>query len=165
VTTRPQEWMPRARWDALVRGEGCPWCAEVAAEGHRSGDGYWIAELGPSHLRLAANQWVPGYCVLVCTEHVVEPYQLPEEDQAAFFADVLRAARALERVFRPVKLNYELLGNSVPHLHCHLTPRYYGDPAPGRPIHQNAERVFLSDAAYAHRIGLIREALRRPDAP
>ncbi len=24
-------WMPRERWDALVRGEGCPFCPAVAA--------------------------------------------------------------------------------------------------------------------------------------
>jgi diadenosine tetraphosphate (Ap4A) HIT family hydrolase len=157
--------MPRARWDALVRGEDCPLCAEArAAPGYRTDEGHWIADLAVSRLRLAANQWVPGYCVLLCTRHVVEPHELAAADREAFFADVLRAARALQRVFRPVKLNYEILGNSVPHLHCHLTPRYYGDPAPGRPIHQNAERVVLSEDEYAHRVGLIREALAHPDA-
>ena len=30
-------------------------------------------------------------------------------------------------VFRPHKLNYELLGNQVPHLHWHLFPRHVGD--------------------------------------
>jgi diadenosine tetraphosphate (Ap4A) HIT family hydrolase len=27
-----------------------------------------------------------------------------------------------------------LLGNSVPHLHVHLVPRYLDDPSPGRPL-------------------------------
>jgi diadenosine tetraphosphate (Ap4A) HIT family hydrolase len=43
-------------------------------------------------------------------------------------------ASAVERHFRPVKLNYQLLGNAVPHLHTHLVPRYADDPAPGRPL-------------------------------
>lgn len=159
MTTSSQEWMPRTRWDALVRGEDCPLCAELATDEYRSEDGYWIASLKLSRLRLAANQWVPGYCVLVCTKHVVEPHQLPKQDQVEFFEDVMRAAQALERVFRPVKMNYEILGNSVPHLHCHITPRYYGDPAPGRPIHQNAQHVVLSEGEYEQRIGLIRAAL------
>ena len=37
-------------------------------------------------------------------------------------------ARAIETAFRPHKLNYELLGNQVPHLHWHLFPRYADDP-------------------------------------
>ena len=31
-------------------------------------------------------------------------------------------------------MNYEVLGNALPHLHTHLVPRYLDDPAPGRPF-------------------------------
>jgi diadenosine tetraphosphate (Ap4A) HIT family hydrolase len=31
-------------------------------------------------------------------------------------------------------MNYQTLGNSVPHLHTHLLPRFVEDPAPGRPF-------------------------------
>lgn len=55
-------------------------------------------------------------------------------DQQAFFRDLVEAAQALDAAFGPTKMNVEILGNSVPHLHCHLVPRYYGDPAPGRPM-------------------------------
>ena len=34
----------------------------------------------------------------------------------------------------PVKMNYLTLGNTVPHLHTHVVPRYRDDPAPGGPI-------------------------------
>ena len=44
-----------------------------------------------------------------------------------------RRARAGGRS-RPVKLNYNLLGNSVPHLHTHIVPRYADDPRPGWPF-------------------------------
>jgi diadenosine tetraphosphate (Ap4A) HIT family hydrolase len=47
---------------------------------------------------------------------------------------VTAVARALEAVFRPVKLNLMTLGNGVPHLHTHVVPRYPGDPAPGGPL-------------------------------
>jgi len=36
--------------------------------------------------------------------------------------------------FDPVKLNYLTLGNTIPHLHTHVVPRYRDDPAPGGPI-------------------------------
>jgi diadenosine tetraphosphate (Ap4A) HIT family hydrolase len=51
-----------------------------------------------------------------------------------FWAEVLHAARAIETVFEPVKMNYDILGNSVPHLHVHLVPRYADDPRPEWPF-------------------------------
>ena len=35
-------------------------------------------------------------------------------------------------------MNYETLGNSLPHLHTHLVPRYTDDPRPGQPFPLNA---------------------------
>jgi diadenosine tetraphosphate (Ap4A) HIT family hydrolase len=32
------------------------------------------------------------------------------------------------------KMNYDLLGNSLPHLHTHVLPRYADDPKPGWPF-------------------------------
>ncbi|PWT75060.1 MAG: hypothetical protein C5B60_05880, partial [Chloroflexi bacterium] len=43
-----------------------------------------------------------------------------------FFSDMMRVGKALEQTFNAVKLNFEILGNAVPHLHCHIKPRYYG---------------------------------------
>jgi diadenosine tetraphosphate (Ap4A) HIT family hydrolase len=37
-------------------------------------------------------------------------------------------ARALASLYEPVKMNYEIHGNVLPHLHLHLLPRYEGDP-------------------------------------
>jgi diadenosine tetraphosphate (Ap4A) HIT family hydrolase len=37
-------------------------------------------------------------------------------------------ARALASLYEPEKMNYEIHGNLVPHLHLHLYPRYEGDP-------------------------------------
>ncbi|MGB6535125.1 MAG: hypothetical protein WBF58_04100 [Xanthobacteraceae bacterium] len=31
-------------------------------------------------------------------------------------------------------MNYEIHGNTIPHLHLHIFPRYRGDPFEGRPI-------------------------------
>jgi diadenosine tetraphosphate (Ap4A) HIT family hydrolase len=43
-------------------------------------------------------------------------------------------AGALIAEYRPLTMNYETLGNSLPHLHTHLLPRYLADPRPGRPF-------------------------------
>jgi diadenosine tetraphosphate (Ap4A) HIT family hydrolase len=76
-----------------------------------------------------------------------------------FFQDLVRAARALDRVFAPVKMNINLLGNLVPHLHAHLVPRYYDDPAPGRPIDPGLRVVTLTPDEYQERIRQIQAAL------
>ncbi len=159
MASEPNGWMPQAQWDALVRGEQCPLCRAYHAGAWIDAYGSTIADLLVSRLRLAANQWVPGYCVLMCATHVREPYHLPVAARTQFFEDLLRAAQALEQVFQPVKMNITLLGNAIPHLHAHLIPRYYGDPAPGMPIDPGAQEVWLTPAAYAERVRLIQAAL------
>jgi diadenosine tetraphosphate (Ap4A) HIT family hydrolase len=76
-----------------------------------------------------------GYSVVVWAgRHIVEPTQLTETEAGSYWADVLDAGRAVEKVFRPIKMNYETLGNSLPHLHTHVVPRYEQDSRPGRPF-------------------------------
>ena len=160
IAQAPKKWVPRPEWDALVRGKDCPLCGVVKSKERANEYGYTIADLGLSRLRLAANQFVCGYCILICAKHVCEPYELSASDQAVFFEDMMLAARALTRVFSPIKMNYEILGNAIPHLHCHLKPRYYGDPAPGSPISPDLGVVRLTPEEYAERAVRIRTALK-----
>jgi diadenosine tetraphosphate (Ap4A) HIT family hydrolase len=41
-------------------------------------------------------------------------------------------------------MNYMTLGNTVPHLHTHIVPRYPNDPAPGGPLVW--QDIFTPDA-------------------
>jgi diadenosine tetraphosphate (Ap4A) HIT family hydrolase len=43
-------------------------------------------------------------------------------------------ARALAAAYDAVKMNYELLGNQLPHIHWHLVPRRADDPIPLQPV-------------------------------
>ena len=152
-------WMLRERWNALVRGDGCPLCADIENAEPSNPFTFLVADLGVGHLRLARNQHLPGYCVLIARQHVREPHELTAPDRAAFFEEMVRAGAALERVFEAIKINYQILGNAIPHLHCHITPRFYGDPYPGRAPETDPE-VLLSTEEYEQRIMLIRAALR-----
>jgi len=153
------KWMPREKWEALVRGESCPLCAEVTSTQPFNEYGYTVADLSFGRLRLCANQYIKGYCVLICHKHVREPYELPPDEREQFFNDMMRAGLALENVFKSDKMNFQLLGNAVPHLHCHLEPRYLGDPAPHRPIHSGEKTVTLNPEQYAVLVKKIRRAL------
>ena len=61
----------------------------------------------------------------------MEPTELTDEEAAAYWRELLTVGRAIEQTMQPVKMNYNLLGNSVPHLHTHIVPRYDDDPKPG----------------------------------
>ena len=48
--------------------------------------------------------------------HVAEPTELSETEASGYWLEVLRVAAALQGQYQPVKMNYQTLGNAVPHL-------------------------------------------------
>jgi diadenosine tetraphosphate (Ap4A) HIT family hydrolase len=149
--------MPREKWDALVRGEKCSMCEQVELAENRYS--FLIARLETSNLRLAKNQYARGYCTLIFREHATELHELALEQQAALMRDLARAGAAIARAFKPDKMNYQLLGNLVPHIHWHIVPRYWGDPAPGRPMSPDSGRRLLKPEEYQRVITELRAAL------
>jgi diadenosine tetraphosphate (Ap4A) HIT family hydrolase len=112
----------------LRRGEGCPMCIQGRPDETEYGTRFFAGEVSDAYLQKAAVQ--RGYTVVVWRgKHVAEPTELSPEEAAAYWRELLRVGAALEQQFRPVKMNYETLGNSMPHLH-----RYADDPKPGWPF-------------------------------
>ena len=74
--------------------------------------------------------------------HVAEPTELTQDEALGYWLDVLDVARAVDDQYQPLKLNIEMLGNSVPHLHTHVRPRYPDDGAPMGPLPHTAGIVF-----------------------
>jgi len=87
-----------------------------------------VAELTASWVSAPAAAPLPGYACVVSKRHVVEPYELSPDERGLFWDDAMIVAQALASLYEPVKMNYEIHGNVVPHLHLHLFPRYDGDP-------------------------------------
>jgi len=130
------EW-PR-NWPELIRGIGC----EMREAGRPDADPYGIRVLegkySDAYLQRADVQ--RGYTLVIWRgRHVNEPTELDEAEAAGYWAEVLAVARALIAVYKPLKMNYETLGNSLPHLHTHLVPRYTADPRPGQPFPLSAQ--------------------------
>ena len=93
-----------------------------------------IAVLEVSWVTMQEDALVRGYVCLVSRTHAVEIHDLPEETALAFMRDVQRVSKAVASVTGAVKLNFEIHGNSIPHLHMHFFPRYAGDQFEGRLI-------------------------------
>ena len=117
----------------LRRGEGCPMCAEGPPEETRFGIRFYAGEASDAYLQRADIQ--RGYTIVIWRgRHVAEPTELEEDEAARYWRELLHVGRAIEDALGPVKLNYDLLGNSLPHLHAHVIPRYADDPRPGWPF-------------------------------
>jgi diadenosine tetraphosphate (Ap4A) HIT family hydrolase len=116
----------------MARDPDCPFCRKLTdPHGWPAADVVWNFP----HSVAVLGQWqlYTGYCVLVSRDHATELSQLGPA-RAAFLEEMARLAEAIEACFRPHKLNYELLGNPVPHLHWHLVPRSADDPDRLRPV-------------------------------
>ncbi len=100
--------------------------------------------------KLNPDQAFEGYTFLTLKWHEEELYKLADKDRKQFLEDMSLVANALSKTFKPDKMNYELLGNSMPHLHWHLVPRYTSDPMWGRPNWAgNRRRKRFNEEGYA----------------
>jgi diadenosine tetraphosphate (Ap4A) HIT family hydrolase len=120
-----------------------------------------ITELEYSYVILNRDQFFPGYTLLFTKEHAIELFHLDRTLRAGLMEEVSCVAEALFCVFHPDKINYELLGNMVPHIHWHLVPRTSNEPLWPRPIWSEPHNeLLLSPEEYQQRTTLIRQALR-----
>lgn len=117
-------------WERFSRPEGCPVCQNVP----EPEDHVTIWEFPTSWLIAHPRVCLRGTCCLLLRPHAVELYDLADRDLCAFMHEAQICARALKVVTGAVKINYEIHGNTIPHLHMHLFPRYRDDPFPGAPI-------------------------------
>lgn len=74
------------------------------------------------------RQNLPGYCLLLPDPVVSDLNALDLDARRRFLADMTIVGDAVMRVFEPMRLNYEILGNTEPALHAHIFPRYNWEP-------------------------------------
>lgn len=137
----------------------CPMCAVVAALGNtdeyrppdRPGGAYRrIAWLGAGVAVLPEDQFYRGYTLVISRSHATELHHLGSAEATIYLDDMRRTAEAIAKALAPRKLNYELLGNTVGHLHWHIFPRYADDPNPMRPVWEHSHTPHpLAPAEYA----------------
>lgn len=111
----------------------CPFCHKLDHLDELPGDEL-VGQFVHSVAFLGPWQYYHGYCILVSRHHATELSQLTDEVRRGFLGEMCALAKAIETCFKPHKLNYELLGNQVPHLHWHIFPRQADDPDALKPV-------------------------------
>ncbi len=112
-----------------------------------------VALLGPW-------QYYTGYCVLVARRHAAELFHLSDDERAGFLREMTDLAGVIATAFEPRKMNYELLGNQVAHLHWHLFPRRADDPEALKPVWLAIDRAERDEVERAR---LMTGSLPRPE--
>ncbi len=109
------------------------WEDERLAAAERGENPTVLARLRTGWAVIGDTQHLPGYCLLLNAGQADHLTDLPRAVRAEFLLDVSLLGEAVrtvcsahDRAFR--RVNYEVLGNSWPHLHAHVHPRYEWEP-------------------------------------
>jgi diadenosine tetraphosphate (Ap4A) HIT family hydrolase len=102
----------------------CPFCTLPA--GRVVGENalaFWIRDGFPVS---------PGHSLIIPRRHVASFFDATAEERAALLALLDDAKAVADQTFRPDGYNFGIndgpaAGQTVPHLHIHLIPRYLGD--------------------------------------
>jgi diadenosine tetraphosphate (Ap4A) HIT family hydrolase len=145
------------QWLKMAQRENCPVCRNLPMpEGMVD-----IVELPSSWLSAEPIECLKGACHLTAKQHVVELFELSESELLPLMKEVQLCAKALKEVTHAIKINYEIHGNSLPHLHVHLYPRTMDDPFPGNAIDYHAKSPLYGAGEFDSFVSGMRQAIAR----
>lgn len=145
-------------WEDRRAGVGCPKCRGSREEEDESGGvRFFAGSFADGYLQRRAPQ--PGYTIVAFhRRHVADLTGLTSEESAGFWSDVIVVARVLESIFTPCHINYNVLGNAVPHLHVHIVPRYLDDPCPNMPL-KPWKLEAVEPSVFSDQLGALRQTV------
>lgn len=109
----------------MTNHPACGVCALVASSPPLLETPHW-------QVHAAEPAGVPGWMLLVSRRHVAGPAHF-DDDEARTFGPTLRhCERVLEQVTGAVRIYTAALGESHPHFHGHMVPRYATMPRDAR---------------------------------
>ncbi len=121
---------------------------------------YYIGDLGLTRAYLFDDQFFAGWTVLILKDHRTELFELTQEARGKLIEEISRVGEALTKIFDVRKINSELLGNQVPHMHWHVIPRLQSDRDPLKPAWcVSHEPVQLTAGLLEERLSLLRGTL------
>jgi diadenosine tetraphosphate (Ap4A) HIT family hydrolase len=102
--------------------QSCPFCSQDGS----------ILRNDLAYVRFDLYPVSPGHCLIIPHRHVADFFATSAQERHAMMVLADEAKRMLDREFTPGGYNLginvgELAGQTVPHVHLHLIPRYTGD--------------------------------------
>ena len=144
--------------DMNTLGNNCTICGRINRI--KSGeDPCFVTELRTGYVVLGEYQYFKGYTLFFCKQHASELHQLDRDFRMEFLKEMSQTAEAVFKAFKPLKLNYESLGNVDPHLHWHIFPRYAGDPNKTEPVWTIDKSLRFAQKADIQELAVLREEL------
>lgn len=119
----------------------CKWNDQIINGIHPS----FVQEMETGYVILAEHQYFKGYSLFLSKKHAAELHDLTNEERMTFLKEMSLVSQAVANAFKPVKLNYELLGNLTPHLHWHIIPRYKTDAHPEKSIWELDKQIIFNN--------------------
>jgi diadenosine tetraphosphate (Ap4A) HIT family hydrolase len=81
------------------------------------------------HVRhISAPAGVAGWMLLVSQRHVAGPAHFDDREAASFGPTLRHLERCLEAITGALRIYTAAMGESHPHFHCHMVPRYPETP-------------------------------------
>ena len=138
--------------------EGC-FYSEEHHEG-REAIMFKVGEMKAGTLYLFKDQAHKGRCVLALKSHHRELWECEPQERADFAEDLARASKAIQDLWGCTKLNLASFGDTNPHLHFHIVPKYEGGFEFGGGFEiTNPQPVHLAEEEYQGMIGELKEKL------
>lgn len=101
---------------------------ERVAQARNSTNDKVICRMASGWAVMGDVQFLPGYCLLLPDPVVASLNDLDTEARTAYLLDMALLGDAVLQATGALRMNYEILGNSEPELHCHIFPRYASEP-------------------------------------
>lgn len=76
------------------------------------------------HVRHADPAGVPGWMLMISRRHVAGPAHFDDREAASFGLALRHFERVLEEVTGALRIYTAAMGESFPHFHAHMVPRY-----------------------------------------
>ncbi|MGB0721173.1 MAG: HIT domain-containing protein [Gammaproteobacteria bacterium] len=116
---------------------------------------------GPlSRFLLLDDRRYPWLILVPRIDGVTGLHELDVPARGTLMDECCRAARALESLYAPDRVNVGALGNLVPQLHLHVIARHEGDPAWPGPVWGHSDPESYAPADRAKRLAALRDALK-----
>jgi diadenosine tetraphosphate (Ap4A) HIT family hydrolase len=148
---------------ATTIGDDSAWRDDRVGSARRGENPTVLRRMPAGWAVIGDHQFLPGYCLLLHDGTADQLTDLPRRDRVAFLVDLSLLGEAVGMACRRLdpnfwRVNYEVLGNSYPHLHGHVFARYLWEPEALRrgPVWLYPDRTDQRHALDERHVGLRR---------